>query len=244
MASRKAITLGAVRLQELVSGDYLYGNTPNYGDVSTNYATTAFVAGLTDGIWPLSTTGGTTTLTVDQAALAVIVVTGALTSNAIIIVPNSGLWTVSNGTTGSFSLTVKTSAGTGVLISPGTTRYLLANNTNVVRADAETPAAVQRVWDNGLIVTNNTYYYALSAPYPGVINGLIAITGVGTFTANVQINGTSVTGLSSVAVTSTKTTTNATALNTFAAGDTLTVVITSATSSPTNAVLQLAMTKL
>jgi hypothetical protein len=59
----------------------------------------------------LSLTGGTTTLTVTQASNTIQTYSGALTSNQIIIVPSTvQLYTITNNTTGAYSLTVKTSA--------------------------------------------------------------------------------------------------------------------------------------
>ena len=62
--------------------------------------------------------------------------TGALTGNRNIIVPATvqQYW-VSNDTTGAFTFTVKTSAGTGVAVDPGARAILYSNGTNVVDAD-------------------------------------------------------------------------------------------------------------
>ena len=69
----------------------------------------------------------------DQARNAVINLTGAMTANRNMVVPNANkLYLVKNSTTGGFSVTVKTSAGTGVLIPPGTARWVYADGTNVV----------------------------------------------------------------------------------------------------------------
>jgi hypothetical protein len=88
----------------------------------------------------LSVAEGDTTLTLtsldgasDQARNAVINLTGAMTANRNVIVPDPNkLYLVKNSTTGGFSVTVKTSAGTGVLIPPGTARWVYADGTNVV----------------------------------------------------------------------------------------------------------------
>jgi len=62
--------------------------------------------------------------------------TGALTGNRTIIVPATvqQYW-VTNATTGAFTLTVKTSAGTGVVIDAAQRKILYCNGTNVVSAD-------------------------------------------------------------------------------------------------------------
>lgn len=62
--------------------------------------------------------------------------TGLLTGNRNIIVPASiqQYW-VTNSTTGAFNLTVKTAAGTGVIVPPGARAILYCDGTNVVNAD-------------------------------------------------------------------------------------------------------------
>lgn len=62
--------------------------------------------------------------------------TGVLTGNRDIIVPATvqQYW-VSNSTTGSFDLTVKTAAGTGVVVAQGARTIMYCDGTNVVLAD-------------------------------------------------------------------------------------------------------------
>jgi hypothetical protein len=85
----------------------------------------------------LSVTGGTTTLTTAQAANTIQTYSGVLTSNQIIIVPSTvQLYTVTNNTTGSFSLTIKTSVvgGATVVISQNTSLVIICDGTNVYNA--------------------------------------------------------------------------------------------------------------
>ncbi len=78
-------------------------------------------------------------------------------------------------------------------------------------------------------VGNATVYLVAKSAFAGTINTLLAAqTTSGTITAAIKINGTNVTGLSAVAVTSTPADTNATAANTFAIGDIITLVTSSA----------------
>lgn len=112
-----------------------------------------------------------------------------------------------------------------------------------VRVMTATKASPTVSWGGGAVLANGTYTYTLSAPGAGTVDSLTYKTGNGSFTANVRINGTSVTGLSAVSVTSsTKATTNGTAANTFVAGDTIDVVVTNATSSPTDVAMSLRVT--
>jgi hypothetical protein len=63
-------------------------------------------------------TGGTVTLSAAQAATPYLQFTGALSSNATVVLPTwSGSdWIISNATSGGYSLTVKTASGSGVTV--------------------------------------------------------------------------------------------------------------------------------
>jgi hypothetical protein len=65
--------------------------------------------------------------------------TGLLTGNRSIIVPNTvqQYW-VSNQTTGAYTLTIKTAAGTGVIVAAGSRNILYSDGINVVDADTST----------------------------------------------------------------------------------------------------------
>jgi len=74
-------------------------------------------------------------------------------------------------------------------------------------------------------VANGTYPLDPLASWPYTITALVA-TGSEALTANVQIDGVSVTGLSAVAVTTAQSTTAGTAANAVVAGDGVTLVLT------------------
>lgn len=125
------------------------------------------------------------------------------------------------------------SVGGGLTLAAGVLSAPSARNT----------ARLQAQWVTGAIVANDTVWLAYDAPYAGTVSSLTYFTGNGSFSVAIQINGTNVTGLSAVAVSSaTPATTNATAANTFTAGQRITAVITAATGSPTDALLSLAVT--
>ena len=76
--------------------------------------------------------------TSDQSRQRTIALTGVLTGNINVIVPTAeNLWTFYNNTSGSFTLTVKTSAGTGVAIPQGYYVTLFCDGTNVVQPSPE-----------------------------------------------------------------------------------------------------------
>jgi hypothetical protein len=86
----------------------------------------------------LTINGGDTTLTAtnyaaDQSRSLCLALSGALVSNANVIVPAlSKMYLVSNACTGAFTVTVKTAAGTGVEVGQGVTQIVYCDGTNVV----------------------------------------------------------------------------------------------------------------
>jgi len=74
------------------------------------------------------------TLTDIEARAAIIELTGVLTGNIDVIVPTrTKHYILKNGTTGSFTLTIKTSAGTGVVVDQKKWYNLICDGTNVVQ---------------------------------------------------------------------------------------------------------------
>lgn len=86
------------------------------------------------------------TLTAAQAANQIQEYTGLLTGNIDVIVPTTvALYYVFNNTTGAFTLTVKTAAGTGIAVTQATRNILYCDGTNVVQAQATTSGTVTNV---------------------------------------------------------------------------------------------------
>jgi hypothetical protein len=78
------------------------------------------------------------TLTAAQARSSYISASGALTGNRNIIVPNNWEGAVYNGCSGAFTLTVKTSVGTGIDVDASDRVILRADGTNVVKLSSAT----------------------------------------------------------------------------------------------------------
>lgn len=116
--------------------------TPALGDNSTKIATTAFVQGTINGRLSLSVAGSSNvTLNAVQAGCGILTLTGALTANISVIVPAAtGQWIVENNTTGAFTLTVKTAAGTGVAVTQGTQTSVFCDATNVQSTVTDFPS--------------------------------------------------------------------------------------------------------
>ena len=143
---------------------------PAAGDSSALVPTTSFVSNATQGNVTIATTGGTTTLTAAQYSVPIQLVTGTLTSNAVLVVPNSGIFTVSNKTTGAFTLTVKTAAGTGDTVPQGVSSYLMVDGRNVVGG---------RTDFNAIAITNSTVNstsVGATTPSTGAFTTLTATT--------------------------------------------------------------------
>ena len=120
-------------LQLLLQGT---GNNDNTWGANLNSDVIQLIEDAIAGISTIATTGGTTTLTDDEARAAFINVTGTLASNATIVVPNrTKSWQVRNATSGSFSLFVKTSSGTAVQVPQGTTERVTCFGSNVVERE-------------------------------------------------------------------------------------------------------------
>lgn len=116
--------------------------TPALGDNTTKIATTAFVQGTVNGKLSKSIAGGgTITLTAVEAGNGILEFTGALTSNRSMVVPAaSGRWIVLNKTTGNYTVTVKTAAGSGVVCGQGLNTEVVCDGTNVMYAKTDFPS--------------------------------------------------------------------------------------------------------
>lgn len=107
--------------------------TATDGTSTTQIATTAFVQGAVQGyLNKTGLTGGTITLTAVEASNVIINLAGTLTSNLIVEIPTvTRSWIVVNATTGAFTVTVKTTTGTGVTVAQGKRNLVYGNGTNI-----------------------------------------------------------------------------------------------------------------
>lgn len=93
-------------------------------------------------------------LTAAEAANGVIVLTGALTGNINVIVPNTARrWVVKNSTTGAFTLTFKTATGSGVTLYRNANHFMFSDGANInylsprLRSQSVTATAGQTVFN-------------------------------------------------------------------------------------------------
>ena len=167
----------------------------------------------------VSVTGGTLTLSSAQAANTIQLYAGTLTANQIVVVPSTvQLYTMTNNTTGSYSLTVKTavSGGTTLAVPQGTSLVVICDGTNVYNAGSGTASTFTSltVGNGSLAVPSlkfsgdvNTGLYLPSTSQLGFVIGNaqagyfnstgFTVAGTGTFTGAVSgTTGTFTTGVS------------------------------------------------
>lgn len=92
-----------------------------------------WVPDFTNGVASVTMSGSNVTLTALQYGKPIIVISGPLTANLNLIFPSiAGEWSVINNTTGAYSVTCKTAAGTGVVVNSA--QALVGDGTNIYSA--------------------------------------------------------------------------------------------------------------
>lgn len=123
-----------------LTNDYAALNVLPAADVNALADALEWVAA---GYLSKSIAGSTTPVTLAEAEyeVSVLKLTGVITANIAVEVPaHAGRrWLVQNATTGAFTVTVKTAAGTGIAILQGTAALLFGDGTDILRANS--PAA-------------------------------------------------------------------------------------------------------
>lgn len=111
--------------------------------------------------------GADVTLTTTEARNAILEFTGILTGNINVLVPTKNRkYVVYNNTSGAYTLTVKTSAGTGIAVTQGQRVWLYCDATNVVALSSATSSA-----------TSITVTVANEGSTGTLANGLAKLTG-------------------------------------------------------------------
>jgi len=90
--------------------------------------------------------GTNVTLTSTQYKNAIITLAGTLTANIQIIFPvTKRKWIIINNTTGNFTITAKTSGGTGVIINQGSANAVYGDGTNIVDTQFVTATSIPQI---------------------------------------------------------------------------------------------------
>lgn len=134
-----ALGAGAVGIGE-------WYNTTENNTVNPDTVGTGWVPGYQYGATALTAqTGGTVVLTPAQAAKTTLRISGALTSNLIIVVPDwVYAWSIYNTTTGAFSVSIKNAATAAVVVpQDGLMADIRSDGTSVTRVEQAIPVASQ-----------------------------------------------------------------------------------------------------
>lgn len=131
-----------LRYEKMANGekDDTWGTTLNtqlemIEDAIAGRATITLIA----STYTLSTANGAT----DEARMMLLDMSGAITANIDVVVPTSAKFYIAkNGTSGAFTVTVKTVAGTGIAVEQGKTLLLYCDGTNVEEVNADPPGQV------------------------------------------------------------------------------------------------------
>jgi hypothetical protein len=127
------------------------------------------------------------TLTAAESNYHIIDVGGAITANINVIVPSAaGQWTFKNTTTGAFTVTVKTAAGTGVTVPQAGSSILYSDGVNVYNgADS---LGTGQTWQARATPAPSTTYTNTSGK-PISVSVYYQITAAVAVQANFTVNG-------------------------------------------------------
>lgn len=120
-------------------------NTTDNNTTDPEAGGAGWVPDYTHGTTAVTMTSSNVTLTALQYGKPIIVITGTLTANLNLIFPNiAGRWAVVNNTTGAFTITAKTVAGSGVVVTgsqsvvgDGTDMYSTSGMAGITQAQAD-----------------------------------------------------------------------------------------------------------
>jgi microcystin-dependent protein len=173
--------------------------TPAAGDSTTKIATMAALQAAISSIANVAVAGTNIVLTQAQYGLGIVNFTGALTANINVTFPVNGRWLVINGSTGAFTITCKTAAGTGVAVSQGKTNLIHGDATNIAlsRTDfkdaaltGNPTAPTQTAGDNSTKVATTGYVDNAVQTVAGLPTGSVFFTPLNAApTGSVKANG-------------------------------------------------------
>jgi hypothetical protein len=124
---------GARVMRSDATGYWLNTADNNAVDPETSGGAAAgWVPDITNGIAAVALAGANVTLSPLQYGKPIIALSGTLTANVTVILPNLvGQWLIVNNCTGAYTVTCETVAGTGVLVAEGSVLQLYGNATNI-----------------------------------------------------------------------------------------------------------------
>lgn len=126
-----------------------------------------WVPDFTNGVAAVTMTGSNVTLTALEYGKPIIVISGLLTANLNLIFPSiAGKWSVINNTTGAYSVTCKTAAGTGVAVSG--VAIIVGDATNIYATSSGITAAQLQAQTYTAFTTGGTTGAFTLTPSPAI----------------------------------------------------------------------------
>lgn len=126
---------GSIVPSSALTGQWLNLNEANSATPeSSTGASTGWVPINNYGITQITLSSASVVMTSLQAAKDRIILSGTLTSNVNLIFPNwLKSWTVVNNCTGTFSVTLRTVSGTGIVTAPDSVEKIYCDGTSILR---------------------------------------------------------------------------------------------------------------
>lgn len=124
--------LGAIVPTADNSGFWINLTSGNTSNPDTSAAGSGWAPLAQYGLVLINLSNVNVTLTAPEAGKEMIILSGTLIGNVQIIFPDwTERWLIANNTTGSFTVTCKTSSGTGVIVPQGVTTMIYGDGTNI-----------------------------------------------------------------------------------------------------------------
>jgi hypothetical protein len=143
--------------------------------------------------------------TADQSRNAALEFAGTLTADVTIVAPaEEKTWFINENTSGSFSVTMKTAGGTGVVLTQGTQIMVACDGTDMYQTAI--PTSVASFTANHLIATSIStstltatgHVSANSLAVTSVVSASSVVAASATFSGNVSVASANITGIASI----------------------------------------------
>ena len=178
---------GAVLMMGSGKGLWINQSDNNAASPDANGAT-GWLGLAAAGASTIATTGGVITPDPSLLGVTTLLVTGALTSNATIILPLTAgaKWIVVNNTSGAYTLTVQGASGSGIAVAPGNPLNVFTDGTNYYGVSAALSGAYLPI--NGTAVAATKLATARTLSASGAITWSVSFDGSANVSAQAALS--------------------------------------------------------